>query len=88
MAWRVDEVDRRVADDKRDDCGLDRDAALTLEVERVGLGGAGVDAAELVDDPGCEQQPFGEGGLTGVDVREDSEVQGAHWVSCLPSRFD
>ena len=46
--------------------------------ERVGLGAAVVDAAELVDDAGRVQQPFGEAGLTGVDVRQDAEVQGLH----------
>ena len=49
---RVDQVDGDVADRERDDRGLDRDAALPLQRERVGLRVAGVDAAELVDDAG------------------------------------
>ena len=49
VAGRVDEVDRQVADEERGDGGPDRDPALALEIERVGLGGAGVDAADVVD---------------------------------------
>ena len=74
VARRVDQVDGDVADLERDDGGLDRDAALALELEGVGLGGAGVDAAELVDDPGGVEEPLGEGGLTGVDVGEDAKI--------------
>ena len=77
-----------VVDRERGDRGLDRDAALALEIERVGLGGAFVDAADLVDDACGVEQALGEGGLTGVDVREDAEIQGAHWESCLPCRFE
>ena len=54
------------------------------EVERVGLGGAGVDAADMVDRAGGVEEALGEGGLTGVDVGEDAEVQGAHCQTCLP----
>ena len=76
VAGRVDQVDGDVADRERDDRGLDRDAAPALERERVGLRVAVVDAAELVDDAGGVEQPLGEGGLTGVDVRQDPQVQG------------
>ena len=41
----------------------------------VGLCVAVVDAADLVDDAGCVEQPFGERGLTGVDVSEDPQVE-------------
>ena len=58
--------------DERHDGGLDGDAALPLQRERVGLGVAVVDAAELVDDAGGVQQPLGQAGLTGVDVRQDA----------------
>ena len=75
VAGRVDQVDGDVADDERDDRGLDRDAALALQRQRVGLGVAVVDAADLVDDAGGVEQPLGEGGLTGVDVRQDPQVQ-------------
>ena len=87
VAGRVDEVDREVADEERGDRGPDRDAAFALELERVGLGGAGVDAADVVDGAGGVEESLGEGGLTGVDVGEDSEIERAHGASCLPRRW-
>ena len=81
---RVDEVDRHAVDHEGHDGGLDRDPALALQRERVGLRGAVVDATDLVDDSGRVQQPFGEGGLTGVDVRQDPQVQHRH-VASRPS---
>ena len=73
----VDDVDDEVAERERHDRGLDRDAAPALEREAVGAGGAGVDRAGLVDHPGEVQQALGEGGLTGVDVGEDAQVERA-----------
>ena len=78
------EVDRKVADGERGNRGLDRDAALALEREGVGLGGALVDAADPLDRAAEVEQTLGEGGLTGVDVGEDAEVQGAPW-GVMPS---
>ena len=78
MAGCVDQVDRDVVDGERDDGGLDRDAALSFERQRVGLGAAVVDAADLVGDSGRVQQPFGQAGLTGVYVRENSEIEQMH----------
>jgi len=75
MAGRVDQVDGDVVDLERDDGGLDRDPALLLEREGVGLRGAVVDAAGLVDDAGCIQQPLGESCLTGVYMRQDPQVE-------------
>ena len=72
VSGRVDQVDGDVADRERDDRGLDRDAALAFQRERVRLRAACVDAADLVDDPGGVQQPLGQAGLTGVDVRQNS----------------
>ena len=86
VAGRVDEVDREVADEERGDRGADRDPAFALELERVGLGGAGVDAADVVDGAGGVEESLAEGGLTGVDVGEDSEIERAHGASCLPRR--
>ncbi len=71
----VDDVDDEVVEGERHDGGLDGDAATALEREAVGPGGAGVDGAGLVDHPGQVEQPFGEGGLTGVDVGEDAQVE-------------
>src|SRR5262249_54070263 len=75
VTGRVDEVDGQVADSERDDRGLDRDAALSFERERVGLSAAVIDPAEVVDDPRREQQPFGQACLAGVDMRQDSKVE-------------
>ena len=43
-----------------------------------------VDAADPVDRAAEVEETLGEGGLTGVDVGEDAEVEGGHGVSCLP----
>jgi hypothetical protein len=72
---RVDQVDEDVADGERDDGGLDGDAALAFEGERVGLRRSAVDAAERVDHARVVEQALGECGLTGVDVRQDPQVQ-------------
>ena len=87
MARRIDQVDREVADQERGDRGPDRDPALALELEGVGLGCAGVDAADAIDGAGGEEESLGEGGLTGVDVGEDSEIESTHGASCLPRRW-
>jgi len=71
VAGRVDQVDGDVVDRERHDRRADRDAALLLERQRVGLRRAGVDAADLVDDAGRVQQPLGERRLTGVYMRQD-----------------
>ena len=87
MARRVDQVDRQVAHEERGDSGPDRDAAFALELERVGLGGAGVDAADVIDGACGVEQTLAESGLTGVDVSEDPEIESAHGTSCLPRRW-
>ena len=75
VAGCVDQVDVHVAERERRDRGSDRDPALPLERERVGLCRAGIDAAELVDDARVVQQAFCESCLTGVYVRQDPKVQ-------------
>lgn len=91
---RVDQVDGEIADVKGDDCGLDRDPALALELQRVGLRRARVHGADDVDDAGSMEQALCERGLTGVDVRQDPQVE--HSIrqasyppnrSCGPSRW-
>ena len=57
MAGRVDQVDRDVVDRERHDGGLDRDAALPFQHKRIGLGRAGIDASDLVDDVSGVQMP-------------------------------
>ena len=86
VAGRIDEVDRQVAEEERGDRGPDRDAAFALELERVGLGGAGVDAADVVDRAGGVEESLAEGGLTGVDVGKDAEIERAHGASCRARR--
>ena len=88
VARRVDQVDGHAVDDERRHRRLDRDPALALQRERVGLRRAVVDATDLVDDPGCVQQPFGEGGLTGVDVRQDPQVERCHFASRPSDRLE
>jgi hypothetical protein len=78
VAGGVDQIDQRVGDRERDDGGTDRDAALTLEGVGVRLGVASADAADVVADPGLEEQPFGQCGFTGIDMRDDAKVEGGH----------
>ncbi len=72
---RVDQIDRTVVNAERDDRGLDGDPASPFQLQGVGLRAAVVHAADLVDDPGGVQKPLGEAGLTGVDVRQDAEIE-------------
>ena len=69
---------------ERHDRGLDRDAALPLQRQGVGLGRALIDAADLVDDTGRVEQPLGERCLTGVYMRQDPQVQRS-CTSVIPS---
>jgi hypothetical protein len=71
----VDEVDGDAADLERDHGGLDGDAAAAFQVERVGGGAAVVDPADHADHARFEEQALGQRGLTGVDVRENSEIE-------------
>jgi hypothetical protein len=75
MAGGVEQVDLQVAELERRDRGLDRDAALTFERERVGLRRARVDAADLRDDARLVEEAFGESRLTGVYMSQDSKVE-------------
>jgi hypothetical protein len=79
---RVDQVDRDPVDRERGDGGLDGDPALPLQRQGVGLRAARVDAADRVDGPGGVQQPLGQAGLSGVNMRQDPQVQRAHEASC------
>jgi hypothetical protein len=82
VARGVDQVDADVADRERRDGGLDRDPTLPFERERVGLGTSVVDAADLVDDSSGVQQPLGQAGLSGVNMRQDPKIQYFHAASC------
>ncbi len=74
VAGRVDQVDGAVAPLERDAGAVDGDAALLLFGVVVGLGGALIDAAELVLGPGVVEQVLGGRRLAGVDVRDDADV--------------
>jgi hypothetical protein len=87
VAGRVDQVDGDAVDDEGDDRGLDGDATGPLQRQGVGLGTAVIDAADLVDDAGRVQQPFGQARLTGVDMRQNPEVQRTHEASCPLRRW-
>src|SRR5205085_2291269 len=64
-----------VVDRERHDGRLDGYAPLSFQRQRIGLGTAVVDAADLVDDTGCVEQPFGQGRLTGVYMGQDPKVE-------------
>ena len=86
MAGRVDQADRDIIDRERDDRGLDRDPALPFQRQRVGLGRAAVDAADLVDGTRGVEKPLGECCLTGVYMRQDSQVERSLRHAPCPSR--
>ncbi len=75
VAGGVDDVDGQVAEREGDHGRPDRDAAAALERQGVGLGGPGVHGPGVVDDSREMQEPLGQCGLTGVDVRQDAEVE-------------
>jgi hypothetical protein len=52
-------------------------AARMVIQRRCSRRSAGVDAAEPRDRAGGEKKSFGESGLTGVDVRDDAEIERA-----------
>ena len=82
----VDQVDGEIAQRERGDSRLDRDPPLPLERERVGLGVPVIDTADLVDDSGGVEQPLGQAGLPGVNMRQNSKVQYFHAASCPSNR--
>ncbi len=75
VAGRIDQVDGDVVDRKRRNGGADRDTALLLQRQGIGLSGAGIDAADLIDDVSGVEQPLRESCLTGVYMRQDPQVQ-------------
>ena len=86
VAGRVDQIDGEAVDDERDDGRLNGDAALPFQRQRIGLGIAVIDAADLVDDTGCKEQSFSQACLAGVYVRQDSQIQSPHRASCPHDR--
>ena len=62
----------------RGDRGADGDAAAAFDRVRVGGRVAVVDATEVPGGPGLVEESFGEGGLAGVYVRQDPQVERGH----------
>lgn len=88
VAGCVDQVDLDVAEVERDHGGADGDAPAAFE--RVGVRDcvAVVDTAGGGDDPGLEQESLGQRGLTGIDVRDDAEVESGHADGSLSAGSD
>ena len=78
VARGVDEVDGAVTDGEPGDRGPDRDPSGPLDLAGVGMCGARLDAAEPVGGARIVEQPLGQAGLTGVDVRENPNVDDLH----------
>ncbi|GHI03737.1 hypothetical protein Scel_20580 [Streptomyces cellostaticus] len=74
----VDQVDGDSTERERHDRRLDGDAAPAFQRQRVRPGTALVDDADRVRYAGRVQQPFGQAGLTGVYMRENSEIEQMH----------
>ncbi len=74
VSGRIDDVDARVGPEARRSRGRDGDAALLLLGHPVHRGRALMDLTDLVDLVRVEQDPLGHGRLTGVDMRDDSDV--------------
>ena len=71
---RIDDVDAKVAPDRRRGGRRDRDAALLLLRHPVHDGRALVDLAHLVGAARVVEDPLGRRRLAGVDVRHDPDV--------------
>ena len=74
MPGRVDEVDLPVAPLAGDGRRVDRDPALLLFFVEVGDRGPLVDVPHAVRGAGIEQDPFGGGRLTRVDMGNDADI--------------
>jgi hypothetical protein len=74
---RIDDVDAKIAPERRRRGGRDRDAALLLLLHPVHDGGALVDLAHLVGAPRVVEDALGRRRLARVDVRHDPDVADA-----------
>ena len=74
MAGRVDDVDLVVAPVGGGGGGGDGDAPFFFLGHPVHSRGAFVHAANLADASGQIEGPFGNGGFTGVDVGDESDI--------------
>jgi hypothetical protein len=71
---RVDDVDPAVAPEAGRGGRRDGNAALLFLLHPVHDSGALVDLADLVRNPGVEEDPLGGGRLAGIDVGHDADV--------------
>jgi hypothetical protein len=60
---------------------------LLFQRQRIGLRTSIIDATDLVDDTGGVEQPLGQARLTGVYMRQNSQVQSFHEASCPQDRW-
>ncbi len=74
VAGRIDDVDARVLPEAGRGRGRDGDAALLFLGHPVHRGRALMHLTDLVDLVRVEQDPLGDGGLAGVDMRDDADV--------------
>jgi hypothetical protein len=71
---RIDDVDADVAPETGGRRRRDRDAALLLLLHPVHDCRTLMDFANLVRNPGVEEDPLGSGRLPGIDVGHDADV--------------
>jgi hypothetical protein len=62
------------------------ESGLPFQRQGIGLSAAFIDAADLVDHTGGIEQPLGQARLTGVDMRQNPQVQRSHNASCPRDR--
>src|SRR5262245_13495138 len=74
VARRVDQVDGAVAPFEWNTGAVNGDAALLFLGIVIGLGGAGIDLAQLVLGAGVVQNVIGRRRFTGVDVGNDADI--------------
>ena len=74
MAGSVDDVQAVAVPLAGGRCGLDGDTTLTLLVHEVSRGLAFVNLAGFVDFSGELEDTLGSGCLTGINVREDTDI--------------
>ena len=76
MARRVNDIDAVIAPVTGSRSRSDRDASLLLLLHVVHGRSAFMRLAELIIDARIEQDPFGRGGLTGIDMRHYADISG------------
>src|SRR5690606_2465160 len=74
VAGRIDDVQAVVVPEASGCRGRDGDATLLLLLHPVHGGGAVMDFADLVGLAGIIKDTLGRGGLTGVNMRHDTEI--------------